>query len=259
MCADRDSDLVLLRIRGRQLFNILIAPVAKQLPVDRPIIIENDELMGDLPFQAFVTPDGHYLSQDFTIVFSPGLLYLANLRPSTQLSPVAKAVVIASTANVSDESMLLHPDEDAVPEGSEVARRFIHPVFLQRTDATREKIRAALGKQEVLHFVSHGFSNIWNEGLLIYSNQENNAAIWNARDFDPKLFRKGQLVVLSACSTGRALQTRRESHGEMVRSPLRAGVPHVIASQWNIDSKATRDFIGLFYQAILSGTRPRLR
>jgi CHAT domain-containing protein len=253
MCADQDSDLMLLKTKGRQLFDTLIAPIANQVTVGRPIIIENDELMGDLPFQAFVTPQGHYLSQDYPIIFSPGLLYLAGLRPSMRLSPSAKAVIVASTANVLDEGMSLHPDEDAVPEGTEVAGRFVHPVFLQRIDATREKIRAALGKQEVLHFVSHGFSNIWNEGLLIYSNQENNAAIWNARDFDPKLFRKGQLVVLSACSTGRALQTRRESHGEMVRSLLRAGVPHVIASQWNIDSKATRDFIGLFYKALLLG------
>jgi CHAT domain-containing protein len=142
-----------------------------------------------------------------------------------------------------------------VPEGSEVAGRFVHPVFLERTDATREKIRSALGDQEILHFVSHGVSNVWNEGLLIYPSvgRGSNAAIWGARDFDPKLFRKSQLVVLSACSTGRALQTRRETHGEMVRSLLRAGVPQVIASQWNIDSKATRGFVGLFYQAILAG------
>lgn len=255
MCADRDSDLVLLRTSGRQLFDTLIAPIANQLPVDRPVIIENDELMGDLPFQALVTRQGRYLSQDYTIVFSPGLLYLANLRPATRLSPVAKAVVVASTANVSDESMSLQPDEYAVPEGSEVASRFAHPIFLKRSDATREKIRSALGDQEILHFVSHGFSNMWNEGLLIYpsSSQQSNAAIWGATDFDPSLFKKSQLVVLSACSTGRSLQTRRESHGEMVRSLLRAGVPQVIASQWNIDSEATRDFVGLFYQSILSG------
>lgn len=255
MCADQDSDLVLLKTRGRQLFDTFIAPIANQVTVGRPITIESDELMGDLPFQAFVTPAGHYLSQDYPITFSPGLLYLAGLRPSMRLSPWARAVIVASTANVLDEGMSLHPDDDAVPEGTEVASRFVHPVFLQRTDATREKIRAALGKQEILHFVSHAFSNISREGLLIYASQggHTNARLWDARDFDPVFFRKSRLVVLSACSTGRALQTRRESHGQMVRSLLAAGVPQVVATRWNIDSKATRKLMGLFYDSILSG------
>lgn len=255
MCADQDSDLVLLKTKGRQLFDTFVAPIANLVTVGPPIIVENDELMGDLPFQAFVTPEGHYLSQDYPITFSPGLVYLSGLRPTIRLSPLAKAVIVASTANVLDEGMSLRPDEDAVPEGSEVASRFIHPVFLQRTDATREKIRSALGKQEILHFVSHAFSNISREGLLIFTSEgvQTNATLWDARDFDPGLFKKSQLVVLSACSTGRVLQSRRESHGQMVRSLLAAGVPQVVATRWNIDSKSTRKFMGLLYDSILSG------
>ena len=41
--------------------------------------------------------------------------------------------------------------------------------------------------------------------------------------------------------------------GSLARGFLRAGVPDVVASRWNVDSESTRLLMGTFYDALLSG------
>jgi CHAT domain-containing protein len=59
--------------------------------------------------------------------------------------------------------------------------------------------------------------------------------------------------VLAACSTGQGNHGRIETHGDVVRRILLAGVPHVVASRWDVDSSTTMQFMNLFYDQILSG------
>jgi CHAT domain-containing protein len=61
-----------------------------------------------------------------------------------------------------------------------------------------------------------------------------------------------QLAVLSACSTasGSGGSSGFESLADAF---LRAGVPHVVASRWAVDSVETRGFVEDFYHNALSG------
>jgi CHAT domain-containing protein len=61
-----------------------------------------------------------------------------------------------------------------------------------------------------------------------------------------------RLAVLSACSTA----TGRGSSGgftSITEALLRAGVPHVIASRWAVDSVEARVFVEDFYRNTISG------
>jgi CHAT domain-containing protein len=58
--------------------------------------------------------------------------------------------------------------------------------------------------------------------------------------------------VLSSCATAVA------SHGlddpeSLVRVFLGAGVPHVVASDWQVDSRATEDLMQAFYERLIRG------
>jgi CHAT domain-containing protein len=61
-----------------------------------------------------------------------------------------------------------------------------------------------------------------------------------------------QLAVLSACRT--ASDSGGSSGFDSVTDAfLRAGVPHVVASRWAVDSAATRGIVQDFYRNALSG------
>jgi CHAT domain-containing protein len=61
-----------------------------------------------------------------------------------------------------------------------------------------------------------------------------------------------QLVVLSACATAETEKAFTEP-GTLVRSFLRAGVPHVVASRWPVDSHTTENVMVEFYSYLFEG------
>ena len=65
-----------------------------------------------------------------------------------------------------------------------------------------------------------------------------------------------QLVVLAACATDLGRTERREGTYSLRRSFHRAGVPYVVASQFDIPAAATAELLQLFYDRLLAGAPP---
>ncbi len=65
-----------------------------------------------------------------------------------------------------------------------------------------------------------------------------------------------ELVVLSACQTGRGRQVRGEGTLGLVRSFLQAGTARVVATQWPIRDKSTAWFMQRFYGGLREGRSP---
>jgi CHAT domain-containing protein len=63
---------------------------------------------------------------------------------------------------------------------------------------------------------------------------------------------KTHLVVLSACSTGSGGDVDRDPNG-LVRSLLNAGAESVIATRWDVDSRATAKGMEQFYRSFKAG------
>src|SRR5260370_10720596 len=61
-----------------------------------------------------------------------------------------------------------------------------------------------------------------------------------------------QSAVLSACSTASG-SVGSNVFESVTDALLRAGVPHVVASRWTVDSAETRRFVEDFYKNALSG------
>jgi CHAT domain-containing protein len=252
MCADRDSDLSQLRSAARSLYNLFLAPVAGRLTPARTLVIELDERLRDVPFQALLGPNDHYLIESVRIAYSPGVIYQLKLRPASVIPRTAQALVVGSSANTGPGFSFV--PVNAVEEAKDVANMFSHPSLLLGDKAMLKDVDARLPEAEVFHFVGHAISDFAREGLLFASaNQTGQAEIWGSEQITDGLFTRSKLVVLAACSTGKNYHDRRESHGEFVRTVLAAGVPHVVASRWDVDSEATAMFMHHFYVALLSG------
>jgi CHAT domain-containing protein len=93
--------------------------------------------------------------------------------------------------------------------------------------------------------------------LLASEETDNNGpakiSLLNASTLDPALAAHARLVVLSGCSTAKANLSRTADPDNLVDSFLRAGVPHVVASRWDVDSKATDHLMEEFYSYLFSG------
>jgi CHAT domain-containing protein len=253
LCSDRTSSIEAVQTQGRHLYEVFIAVVGDQLAADKTLVVDLDRTIGDLPFQALVMPDGHYLGQTYAIVLSPGLLYKESLRDPVHLNQNANALIVGSTATTLPDGTSLVPDEDAVREASEVAGRFAHPKNLFGSEASAERIQSALRDAELFHYSGHALSSIAEEGLLVFDSQRSGTTLWKGAGGNSRLFTNLQLAVLSACSTGRAFGNRREAHGVLVRSMLAAKVPNVVASRWDVESGRTRAFFNFFYDALFAG------
>ncbi len=62
---------------------------------------------------------------------------------------------------------------------------------------------------------------------------------------------QADLAVLSACETGVAAELEDGEGQALSRSFLRAGVPRLVVSLWEVSDEATSELMGRFYRAML--------
>ena len=251
MCSDPDSNRALLQRIGRQLFDLLIGRLNRKLKGSE-LFVELDDALGDFPFQALVAPDGKFLVQHYRVMFSPGLLYRTASRPVATISDASYLVALGSAAIGDGQADIPLPDTGR--EAKEVAARFRNGKLLLGREASVASLEQFLPKAEVVHIAAHSASTSNHEGLLLLSGSaQGDTTIWDSQRIKPSLLRHAQLVVLSACATGRSAALRNETRGTLVRAILAAGVPQLVVTRWDIDSAATRRFMGRFYSELLSG------
>jgi CHAT domain-containing protein len=252
LCAERESNIAALQSNGRELYNLLISPFEIMISNDRTLVIEPDGPLSGIPFDALVDSHGHYLLDRTSIVISPGLYrlnYESKFRP---IGPRTSALIVSVPAinggNVT-------PSSDAEAEANEVARQFDAVKQLRGTDASIEAIRRDIVAARVFHFAGHALNSPESDGLLI--NDEESGSIrpqlLNAESINTEDLRQLQLAVLSACATGADPGPGASGTESLTAKILRAGVPDVIASRWNVDSESTRLLMARFYKELLSG------
>lgn len=254
-CADPNSDMNALLQNGRLLYGWLVAPFEGRLDPNRTLIVEADGSLASLPFQALVEPDGSYLGLHRALVSSPGLNYMLRLRRGGPLSPTLPALVVGNPAVSSTSQSTPLPDADR--EAQEISRLFKNPVLLEAKQANQTAILDHLAKAAIFHFAGHAVSGPEGTGLEVAPDAESNGIaprmLISPDNIAAAHLHDLELAVLSACSTGRAGDEGLADPEDIAEAFLREGVPHVIASRWNVDSASTAALMSLTYQELLRG------
>lgn len=247
LCSNPDSNVATIRQEGQALYGLLITPVLDSLAPDRGLIIEADDELTGIPFEALVDANGRYLADRTALTNSLGLYYYDRLRPALPLTSASPALIAAVSVTKADAHQALPVLPQAKEEAERVARDFRSPIVLLGKEASLTATRKRLSNAVVFHFAGHAIASARESGLLL-----SDAALTYETLRGVSLNRM-QLAVLSGCDTLGGLENGTYDPDSLVRLFVSAGVPHFVASRWMVDSVATSKFMQVFYAALTRG------
>jgi CHAT domain-containing protein/tetratricopeptide (TPR) repeat protein len=247
LCSDPNSNTNYLHSQARALYDLFISPAEQTISPGRTLVVETDDVLDDIPFEFLVDKENHFLVERVPLVSSLGLYYDDALRPDMKLSNESAALVSAVASSDIIEGENLPPLPDTESEARTVAAMFRSPALLIGNDSSSRDMRAQLGDVSIFHFAGHAVASANHAGLLLSDGLLDDSWVRLSQ------FSKLQLAVLSACETEHGTGDSASDPNSLVRSFMRAGVPHVVASRWRVDSVASRMFMQAFYEALLQG------
>ncbi len=211
--------------------------------------------------RVLVSPDG-------PLSFAP----LALLFPDHEVCGVPSATVygfLRDRAGPRGEGVLALGDPAYAP-GTSFPRlpasgreaRAVGDVALTGEQATERGLREALAKRSrwrAVHLACHGLIDAVRPTLsaLALAPEGDDDGLLTALDAF-RLRMPADLVVLSACETGRGRVFRAEGIVGLTRAFMHAGAPRVLVSLWKVDDEATAALMARFYGALAAG-EPEVR
>lgn len=230
--------------KADELYSLLIEPVLTTASATPTVAIELDQPLSQLPIEALQSSEGRYFGEQYSVIYSPGLLVEAALR-----NPVVfknKDSLLFVDASRSEGETL-----PGVPlEAAAVKDHFPETTIMESSNLTAQQVIGALPAAVGFHFSGHGRSN--GSGIELVLNPSSSL---KSKDFSALPLRHVRLAILDACSSGFARDGNLDA-SNFVRSFLSGGVPNIIASHWDVDSRKTADLMRSFYGHLHSGDAP---
>jgi CHAT domain-containing protein/predicted negative regulator of RcsB-dependent stress response len=266
------------------LFEMLIGPLAKRIMPEQRLVIVPDGLLHYLPFETLVR-DERYVIQDHELSYTPSASVLRLLRQpngktraATEVEflafgdPVFGRMPTTATRKARNDD-LNNALQDALAasgfrlpplpntrEEVEAISQLIPPErrrILVGKEATEDALkREPLAGVRWLHLATHG---------LVDEQEPARSGVVLTLDNDPaedgflevseirSLDLKCDLVVLSACQTGRGQLVTGEAVIGMSRAFLLAGARSVAVTLWNVSDGSTTGLMKRFYERLVAG------
>ena len=272
---------------ARELYRLLIEPIASRLNGNRNICIVPDKALHFLPFTTLIDGSGNYMAETHVLTHAPSASVLIRCIEENKASPLDRPERILAIGNPAfDEGTFpdLKPLSDAETEAN-VSASFYTPdsIVLNGAEATEPNVRASLKQCDVAHLALHCLvkeDTPWLAALVLARSGVGATAPppsmqTGARGSGAESLRGGafeqsfasdpndgllyldevyeiklprtRLVVLSACQSGLGRYYRGEGMVSLARPFLAAGAPTVAASLWPVDSEATSELMIEFH------------
>jgi CHAT domain-containing protein len=250
------------RSLSRELFELLILPVAAWLPADPedPVFVVPHGVLHLVSFGLLVDGDGRFLAERHVLSYLPAL---GSLGPVLAGSPPVTQGMRGMLA-VGDPRMPVLPGRTAAlphlpAAGEEVTvlaalRGGPRVTTLRGAAASEAAIRRLAPGYRVLHFATHGIARDDRplDSLLALAPGGTSGTaddgLWTAREILAERLH-ADLVTLSACDTGLGGLTGDGVLG-LGRSFLGAGAAAVLVSLWRVEDSVTRYQMVRFYREL---------
>ena len=242
----------------QQSYQLLIQPIADLLPTDpnAPIIFIPHKSLFLVPFVALQDPTGQYLIEKHTILTAPAIQILQFTRQSRQkvrqLSLQNNLVVGNPTMpKIGTPPRQLPPLPGSEREAITIAQ-LLNTKPITGSQATKASIVQQMLKARIIHLATHGLLNEVKRrdlpgAIALAPSGNDDGLLTSSEILDLKL--NAELVVLSACNTGRGKLTGDGVLG-LSRALISAGVPSIIVSLWLVPDDSTAELMAEFYRQL---------
>jgi CHAT domain-containing protein len=244
-----------------ELHQLLIEPIADLLPrnpTDRVVFIPQGPLFL-VPFAALADRQGHYLIEKHTIATAPSIQILdfTQTRQSSHTSATDWGHLVVG--NPSPMPLNLSPLPASEREAIAVAK-LLQTEPLIGTKATKKTVIDRLNRASIIHLATHGLldyasgprTSLDTPGAIALATTPTDNGLLTAVDILTQLNLQAELVVLSACDTGRGQITGDGVVG-LGRSLIAAGTPSAIVSLWAVNDESTAALMVEFYRSLQRG------
>ncbi|GGU99056.1 hypothetical protein GCM10010260_39060 [Streptomyces filipinensis] len=217
---------------GRELADLLLRPFAALLRDHRRVLVVPPAMLSLLPFHALPW-DGDVLGAGHEVSYLPSASLLPRLRRTPDRPwPELNALLIGGPATDPRHGLRTLPG--TVAETAELARLLPRHRLLTATQATRDRVLEAAPDCQVLHLATHGLVDELapNRGRLSLAGDD----VLGIADL-LRAAHEPQLLVLSACDTGRGTATAGGDVLGLTRAALITGARHAVVSLWPVHDR----------------------
>jgi CHAT domain-containing protein len=277
---DPHASLELVRTKAGQLYRKLLGPVNDLVKTHERIIVLPHGALSTLPLEALVDDDGRFVVETHVVTYShSATIALEDARAKSKSTtkrafvglgdPVYDWVAFKSgkaEGIPSAEARGVKRYLDAKPtrrglerlpgtanEVKAIASLFGGDAKLYlRDQASEENVKAGiLGGSRIIHVASHGLFETDYQALAFSMRPDasDDGFLMSSEIAELKL--DADLVVLSACETGRAHEVLAEPVSGLVLAWRTAGARRMVASLWDVDDAATVELMKSFYTPIV--------
>jgi CHAT domain-containing protein len=247
--------------QARKLFDGLLAPCLSANPRATHLVIVPSGALHYLPFQALVDSAGKFVVERRMVSYAPSataLLYCLQKGKATEGVTAGGALVVGQSA-----ALAAFPDFPPLPcaerEAEQVHARFRSALPLLQ-NASETAVKAALPKAGVLHFAGHAemVPNAPLRSALLCGDTVQDDGRLEVRELFAMDLRHCRMAVLSACRTQVGQWSRGDEMVGLSAAFLRAGVPTVVASLWDLPDEPAARIMVRFYEGLDSRGAMRL-
>ncbi|MEM9919736.1 MAG: CHAT domain-containing tetratricopeptide repeat protein [Bacteroidota bacterium] len=259
--------------KAHDLYDLLLAPVMPHVESHiKKLVLSPDGSLHALPFEALVGScptdtdvsfsELPYVLHRFQVqyTFSIGLLlYAQEKRQRAHFNSHCLAVAPLYKANGTGQ-----PSAEVIRAGSgplignrkevETIARYFYGCYEFGANATEHRFKEKASDYGLIHLAMHGMADFQQpeNGYLEFSQGEmEDSKLY--QDEVSNLRLQAQLVVLSACETGRGVYTEGEGVFSLARSFMFAGATSVVMSLWKVNDRSTSELMPLFYEKLAKG------
>ncbi len=259
---------------------LLIEDIESEIAELDYLVIVPDKELNMIPFESFVLQNsGNLLIENTSVLYSYSTALWNVLYDNSNVHDSESVLAIAPLFlqdgidyNVDSEylsqyrgaetlSPLKYSEEEVLNIEKAFSNKGYKAFTLIGEDAIVENVKSNFNEFNILHFATHGISNSEypeRSGLFLYPAKNNGSPTLNDDSFFSmgELFNmniNAELVVLSACDTGKGVMAEGEGVMALPRGFILAGVPNVIASLWKVNDEKTKVLMTAFYSFLAEG------
>ncbi len=239
-----------------KLYDLLIAPIAGNLPPDVGLVFVTDKQLHEVPFAALLNRrTGRFLGQEHPLlVAASASTYCLGLRrtaaPGDESRDAAFTVLAVGNPEIDRVRYpLLGPLPAAGQEAMRTATFYPGSVVLSGSAATATRFLAEMDRHDLVQFAGHAVAGpAWRAKLVLAkpgggagAEELEAATIAGLRLHRPRL------VILSACAAGSGPTAHLEGTLSLARAFLAAGTPAVLANLWTVEDDVAAVFSQRFH------------